>query len=384
MTSMLAQEASSGPSEWTLAAILGAVLVVLVILALLSSRLRRRRLEGAHSRRRPLEGAPVRPSPVGGDAHAVSGNRSLMPLADLPEEFAGYRVERELGRGGMGVVYLATHIRLGRKAALKVLAPEVVSQEGFEERFIRESRLAASLDHPNIVPVYDAGEENGVLYLAMRYVEGTDLASVIGDTGALEPESALSIASQVADALDAAHAVGLVHRDVKPGNILVATQESSAGRQWVYLTDFGLTKHQESTTQITKSRMFMGTPTYVAPEQIRGDRLDGRADQYALACVLFEMIAGEPPFQRDLELAMLVAHLNDEPPLLSARRSGLPAALDAVSKRGMAKTPGERFATCSELVDAARVAVKSRQQPEATAFAEPPTPTLPEPPSGHT
>jgi len=297
------------------------------------------------------------------------------------EEFAGYRIERQLGRGGMGVVFLVEHVRLGRKAALKVLAPEWAEQEGFQERFVRESRLAASLDHPNIVPVYDAGEQDGVLYIAMRFVEGTDLASVIdAEPGGLEPERALSIVRQIADALDAAHAEGLVHRDVKPGNVLIGSPTRPGGREWAYLTDFGLTKQIAAKTRLTRTGMFMGTLDYVAPEQIRGDELDGRADEYALACMLFETLTGRPPFAKDAELAVIHSHLTEPPPAASSVRVDLPVALDDVLARGMAKLKGERFATCTELLEAATAAVEGRMVPASDLPAPPPQPpTAPSP-----
>ena len=298
---------------------------------------------------------------------------------NVGQEFAGYRIERQLGRGGMGVVYLATHVRLGRRAALKVLAPEIAEQEGFQERFVRESRLAASLDHPNIVPVYDAGEHDGVLYIAMRFVEGTDLATVLeGAPEGLEPDRALSILGQIADALDTAHAEGLVHRDVKPGNVLIGAPTRPGGREWAYLTDFGLTKQLRATTRITQTGVFMGTLQYVAPEQIRGEDLDGRADQYALACMLFESLAGRPPFTKDVELALLSAHLSEPPPPITPIRPELPTALDEVLVRGMAKTPDGRFASCTELIDAARAATEAGVRPAAaTVAALPPAPASP-------
>ena len=293
------------------------------------------------------------------------------------EDFAGYLIERQLGRGGMGVVYLAQHIGLGRRAAVKVLAPELADQEGFKERFVRESQLAASLDHPNIVPVYDAGERDGVLFIAMRYVEGTDLAAVIEHSPAgIEPKRALSLLSQIADALDAAHAAGLVHRDVKPGNVLVGAPTRSGGREWAYLTDFGLTRRLEATTRITRTGMFMGTLQYVAPEHIRGEALDGRADQYALACMLFEGLTGRPPFVKEVEFALLSSHLSEPPPAVTSANPGLPGALDDVLARGMAKTPDERYETCTALLDAAATAALRAGRPPMPSGAA----SLPAPP----
>src|SRR5439155_12415145 len=211
----------------------------------------------------------------------------------------GYHIERLLGRGGMGRVYLAEDARLGRKVALKLLDPDLAEDERFRERFARESRLAASLDHPNVVPIYEAGEHEGVLFIAMRYVEGTDLARLIEEQGALGLDRTAAILSQVAAALDVAHEHGLVHRDVKPGNILVGRGEHT------YLTDFGLIKRREADTGLTKTGQFMGSVDYAAPEQIRGEPVDARTDVYSLGCVLYECLVGEPPFAHDPEVAVL-------------------------------------------------------------------------------
>jgi serine/threonine protein kinase len=219
---------------------------------------------------------------------------------------AGYRVERLLGRGGMGAVYLAEDTSLGRKVALKLLGPELAADERFRERFLRESKLAASLDHRGIVPIYQAGESDGTLFIAMRYVEGSDLRTVLGE-GALEPARAIATLEQVADALDAAHASGLVHRDVKPGNILLDT------RGHAYLSDFGLTKQASSQSGLTQTGQLVGTLDYVAPEQIEGREVDGRADVYSLTCVLYECLTGTKPFARESEVATLWAHINEPP-----------------------------------------------------------------------
>jgi serine/threonine protein kinase len=200
-------------------------------------------------------------------------------------EFAGYRIESVLGRGGMGVVYLAEHIGMGRKVALKVLASDLAEDERFRERFVRESRLAASLEHPNIVPIHEAGEVDRVLFIAMRYVEGADLRALLREHGALEPQRAAAIVGQVASALDAAHARGLVHRDVKPGNVLIARTAATSGEH-VYLSDFGLTKRTSSDSGITGTGQFVGTLEYAAPEQFEGKRLDARTDVYSLGCLL--------------------------------------------------------------------------------------------------
>jgi class 3 adenylate cyclase/tetratricopeptide (TPR) repeat protein len=267
----------------------------------------------------------------------------------LGEELAGYRVESRVGRGGMGIVYRAEDARLGRRVALKVLSPEFAADRRFRERFLRESRLAASLDHPNVVPVFEAGEAGGALYIAMRYVEGSDLGTLIERQGVLPPEVALAVVEQVAQALDAAHARGLVHRDVKPGNILVTESRH------VYLTDFGLSR-LVGAPSLTGSGQFLGTVAYVAPEQIEGEEVGGAADVYALGAVLVECLTGTTPYPRDSDLAVLWAHIHDDPPSVSGRRAGLPPALDGVVARALAKDPGARFATCEELVAAAREA----------------------------
>ncbi len=222
---------------------------------------------------------------------------------------AGYRVDALLGRGGMGVVYLAQDLSLERRVALKLLAPELSSEEGFRERFLRESRLAASIDHPNVIPVYEAGEFEGALFIAMRYVEGSDLKRLL-EQERLEPARAIALLSQVAEALDVAHEHGLVHRDVKPSNVLVATQ---GGREHVYLADFGLSRRLAVAGSVERSH-FSGSADYVAPEQVQRKPLDGRADLYALGCVLYECLTGRPPLQRDTIPATLFAHLEDDPP----------------------------------------------------------------------
>jgi streptogramin lyase/predicted Ser/Thr protein kinase len=267
----------------------------------------------------------------------------------------GYRVERVLGRGGMGVVYLAQQLVLDRLVALKLLAPELAEDAEFRERFLRESRLAASLDHPNIVPVFDAGEVEGRLYIAMRYVEGRDLGQVLAEEGPLEPARAIALLAPIADALDAAHAKGLVHRDVKPSNILLDQDERP------YLADFGLSKTVSERGLVEQSH-FGASLGYVAPEQIEGRPVDGRADQYALACVLFESLSGSPPFADGSAMAALWGHLNNPPPRASERNVKLPEAVDPVLQRALAKDSDDRYGTCAELVGTAR---------DALGFAEP-------------
>jgi YVTN family beta-propeller protein len=265
-------------------------------------------------------------------------------------EIGGYRVEELIGRGGMGEVYRAHDAGLDRNVALKILIPRLADDDVFRERLLRESRLAASLDHPNVVPVYDAGDVGGRFFLAMRYVEGTDLHALLRSGGALPATRALEIAGQVAAALDAAHEQGLVHRDVKPSNVLIDE------RGHCYLADFGLTQSVSDRAQATDGSL-LGTLDYVAPEQIRGGDVDGRADVYSLGCLLFECLTGEVPFARPSEVATLYAHLEDEPPRPGARRPELPEALDDVLGRAMAKSADDRQPSCSALVEEARAAL---------------------------
>jgi serine/threonine-protein kinase len=270
-------------------------------------------------------------------------------------QLAGYRLEQIIGRGGMGIVYLAEQVHLGRKVALKVLPPKLAGDRVFRERFMRESRIAASLDHPNVIPIYDAGEGGGHLYIAMRHVEGPDLGRVLEREGHLSAGATLFILEQVAGALDAAHRRNLIHRDVKPANVLV---DEEAER--VYLTDFGVAKDRAG-VGLTKTGFFVGTVAYAAPEQIEGGSLDGRADVYALGCLFYECLTGSPPFERDEEVAVMHAHLLDPPPLVTSRRPSLPQQLDHVVARAMAKSPEDRYATCSELVTAAHDAAVERR-----------------------
>ena len=275
---------------------------------------------------------------------------------------AGYRVEALIGRGGMGAVYRAEEEGLGRKVALKVIAPELASDERFRERFLRESRIAASLDHPHVIPIYQAGDEDGLLFLAMRYVEGTDLAKLVAEEGALEPKRALDLLSQVAEALDAAHEKGLVHRDVKPSNVLIA---EAAGREHCYLGDFGLTKRTGSLSGVSVAGEIVGTLEYVAPEQITGDSLDERSDVYSLGCVLYECLTGQAPFPRATDVALLWAHVHEEPTPPSQARPELPRELDTVLARALAKEPGRRYRSAGELVAATRSALKLVEAPPA-------------------
>jgi serine/threonine protein kinase len=249
----------------------------------------------------------------------------------------------------MSVVYLAEHLRLGRKVAFKVLAPHLAEDPGFRERFIRESRTAAGLDHPNIVTVYDAGEFDGLLYISMRYVEGTDLRHVLSESGPIDPWRTLTVVSQVGSALDAAHAEGLVHRDVKPGNILLSQPGTPLER--AFLSDFGVTKRMTTAEALTRTGQFVGTVDYVAPEQILGEAVDGRADVYSLGCVLYQCLSGQIPFPRPTDVATIYAHLHDETPILPDEAY---SGMDPVIARSLAKDKDRRYPTCTALVEAAR------------------------------
>jgi len=263
-----------------------------------------------------------------------------------------YRIDGVLGKGGMSVMYRATDIRLGRKVALKIIAEHLTEDPEFRERFVDEARNTSAIDHANVVPLYDFGEVDGLLYIAMRLVDGSDLASLIKD-GPLQPDRAISLLSQVAEALDNLHERGLVHLDVKPANVLVTSRESTA--EHVYLADFGLTR-RGATGHRTKGGDFLGSPTYAAPEHLRGEPVDGRTDAYSLACVLFACLTGRPPFQGTVP-GVIQGHLNKDAPSLTAQAPNLPPAIDEVIRRGMAKTPAQRYASCRELIAAAKQAL---------------------------
>jgi Protein kinase domain len=273
----------------------------------------------------------------------------------IGSDFLGYRIEELIGRGGMGVVYRAYDLRLKRTVALKLVAPSLARDERFRERFARESELVMSLEHPNVVPIYDAGDVDGRVYLAMRLVDGTDLGSLLRTEGALEPDRAIAICTQIAAALDAAHERGLVHRDVKPSNVLLD------GSGHVYLADFGLTRSLDDERGGAGEDRALGTPAYLAPEQLEGRPVDGRSDIYSLGCVLYECLTAEPVFPRGSRLAVAWAHLEEEPPRASKRRPELPEALDVVIVRALAKEPEERFASCGALVAAAQNALGLRR-----------------------
>ena len=267
------------------------------------------------------------------------------------ETFGSYTIESLLGRGGMGAVYLAKHERLGRKVALKVISPELAHDEDFRARFLRESQLAASLDHPNVIPIYDADEFEGVLFLAMRYVDGPSLQALLRSRGSLSQTETLRIAEQIGGALEAAHIANLVHRDVKPANILIA-----GGGEHAYLCDFGLARHTSS-QGLTRTGFFLGSIDYCAPEQIQGGDVDGRADVYSLGCVVFHCLAGQPPYRRETEFAVLNAHINDPPPSLSTLRPDLPRGIDGVIATAMAKHRDHRYSRAGAVSGALRKAL---------------------------
>jgi serine/threonine protein kinase len=263
---------------------------------------------------------------------------------------AGYRIEERIGRGGMGVVYRAQHLNLQRRAAIKIIAPDLAESEGFRERFTREARIAAALQHPNIVTVYDAGEIDGMLYLAMQFIRGEDLAAILRRDGRLRPYRAIDVCRQVASALDAAHAMGLIHRDVKPANVLIEGRNA-------FLTDFGLTKQTGTHTQLTRAGDMVGTIHYVAPEQIEGRRVSARSDVYSLGCLLYHCLSGQVPFAHETDVAVIYAHLSEQPPKLSELRPELPEGLDAIMSKALDKSPDRRFPSCGDMISAARAVI---------------------------
>jgi len=276
-----------------------------------------------------------------------------MPAEELlaGTELAGYRIEGLAGRGGMGVVYRATDIALQRPVALKLILDQLARDDGFRRRFKRESRLAASIRHPHVITVFAAGEADGVLYIAMDYIDGEDLKTLLNREGRLAASQAALVVSQVASALDAAHAKTLVHRDVKPGNVLVTGKQDALH---AYLTDFGLTKDVSSQSAMTQAGMFVGTLDYIAPEQIEGGQVDARADVYALGCVLYEALTGLVPFPRDSTVGKMFAHLHDDPPPLP----DAPPAFEGIVQRAMAKRPDDRYPSAGDLGRAALAGVE--------------------------
>jgi serine/threonine protein kinase len=297
--------------------------------------------------------------------------------------FGGFRIERRLGHGGMGIVYLAREVRLERLVALKVIRTELAEDERFRARFRSETLTAASIEHPRVVTVFGAGEHDGLLYVAMRYVPGLDLGRLISSQGPLPADRAAGLIAEVADGLDAVHAAGLVHRDVKPANVLVAEPEPGENGSAAFLTDFGLAKLAASTAGLTATGEVIGTVDYMAPEQIEGRRVDARTDVYALGCVLFHAVTGEVPFAERESSAKMWAHLNEPPPAIGSD-DGSRAQLDPVIHRAMAKDPGRRFPSAGDLGRAAVAAthgeaVTEAEHPVGVGEAAPLPETLPLP-----
>jgi predicted Ser/Thr protein kinase len=275
----------------------------------------------------------------------------------------GYRIERVAGRGGMGVVYRAQQQRPSRVVALKVIGAQLAQDATFRARFELEANIAASIEHPNVLPIYEFGEKDGLLFLTMRWVEGKDMRDLLVEEGALEPIRAARIIEQVADALDAAHASGLVHRDVKPGNILLVER---GGREHAFLTDFGLTKRTSADAgqSLTEAGSWVGTLDYVAPEQIQGQHIDARTDVYALGCVLFQALSGRVPFERDSDISKIYAHITEQPPDLVEVAPGVSPALAGVVKRAMAKDPDDRYPSAGDFGRAAVAAAREHSLPD--------------------
>ncbi|MEA2411918.1 MAG: hypothetical protein QOC77_2479 [Thermoleophilaceae bacterium] len=291
-------------------------------------------------------------------------------------EIGGYRILNLLGQGGMGVVYLADNVATGQRVALKLLTPDLARSSGFRERFVREANYASSMRHPNVIEVFNAGEEDGVLFIAMQYVEGEDLKALLVREGRLDAQRTVWLLGQVASALDAAHATGLMHRDIKPGNVMIAHGQP----EHCYLTDFGLSKNPSSDSiALTAQGEFVGTIDYTAPELVLGKKADSRLDVYSLGCLFYECLAGQPPFPKERDVEVLYAHIQDPPPRITATRPDLPPALDDVIAKAMAKKPEDRFPTCSAFIDAARLIVG--EPAVAPPPPPPPPPGVPVPPA---
>src|SRR4051812_43078189 len=283
-------------------------------------------------------------------------------------EIGGFRILNLLGQGGMGVVYLADNVRTGQRVALKLLTPDLARSSGFRERFVREAQYASSMRHPNVIEVFDAGQQEDVLYIAMQYVEGEDLKALLVREGRLDARRAVGILGQVASALDAAHSTGLMHRDIKPGNVMIGAGQP----EHCYLTDFGLSKNPSAAPiALTAQGEFVGTIDYTAPELVLGKDADSRLDVYPLGCLSYECLAGQPPFPKERDVEVLYAHIQDPVPKISAVRPDVPSALDVVIEKAMAKKPEDRFATCGAFIDAARAIVG---EPAAAAPPPPPPP----------
>jgi len=298
-------------------------------------------------------------------------------------ELGGYRIEQQIGSGGMGIVYRVTNVALGRVYALKVLAPELADDDQFRRRFQREMQIAASIDHPNVVAIHYAGEQDGFLFLAMDYVHGEDLRHLLVRDGAVDPPRAVAILNQVAFALDAAHAKGLVHRDIKPGNVLLTIRD---GEERAYLTDFGLAKRSSTMAELTVAGSLVGTADYMAPEQVNGDPADARTDVYALGCVFFQMLTGKVPYERDTTLATMFAHVHDPPPPLEPPLVDEYPEFTAIVQKAMAKTSDERYLSAGDLARDAVAALRGMRYTGApsmvaTGDAKPTTAATPSGPT---
>ena len=295
----------------------------------------------------------------------------------------GYRIDSVISRGGMGVVYRATHIALHKVYALKTLTPELTDDAQFQERFRREMRIAASISHPNVVGIHYAGEHEGLLFLVMDFIYGTDLRRLLIESGALDPERAVDLLTQFASALDAAHAKGLVHRDVKPANMLLTVRD---GIEHGYLTDFGIAKRSDSVGALTATGTFVGTVDYMAPEQVTGDPTDARTDIYALGCVFFQMLTGKVPYERENSIATLFAHVHDPPPPLPEELAELYPTFGPVIEKAMAKAPDERYLSAGDFARDAGCALSGMRftgpgTVVATGEAGPRTPDTAPPPA---
>jgi len=290
----------------------------------------------------------------------------LPSAGEIGARLPRFRIERQIGQGGMSVVYLAEDLGpLQRKrVAIKVLAPALAADETFRARFVRESQIVANLEHPHVIPVYDAGADGSLLYLVMRYIDGPDLRALLHSTGPMELPRVVSVIGQIAGALDAAHRQGLVHRDVKPANVLV--DRPGEPDEHCYLCDFGITKSAASAETLTGTGTFVGTLDYIAPEQIEGRPLDPRTDVYALGCVVYQLLTGSVPYPLETDMAKMLAHVREPPPSVRAVRPDLAPNVDEVIGRAMAKDPAERFSSCGDLARALSGTTVSAARPTAT------------------